>query len=149
MFSLYIYAPHPTQNLIHCAKRNYHQSRPLNLEPPLHSLLLNSVNHRSLEQGLNFTSESVQITLWFEVLHDLALTVDQEFGKVPGYLIYFWLKVCRCLGLEILVNRVCIVSVDVTLLKDGELVAKFTANIVMNLILSSRFLTSKLITGKG
>ena len=91
MFSLNIYAPDSTQNISHCAKRNYHQSRLLNLEPPPHLSLLNSVNHPSLEQGFNFTAEGVQVTLWLEVLHDFALTVDQEFGKVPGYFVHAWL----------------------------------------------------------
>ena len=149
MFSLNIYTPDSTQNISHCAKRNYHQSRLLNLEPPPHSLLLNSVNRPSLEQGFNFTAEVVQVTLWLEVLHDLTLTVDQKFGKIPGYFMHLWLEVCRCLGLEILVERMCIVPVDIVLLKDRELAAKLAGNIVTDFIRSTGFFLCKLIAGKS
>jgi hypothetical protein len=71
-----------------------------------------------LQQRLQILLQALRFVLWRVPLHDVALSVDQEFGEVPfdG----FAPEQPPLLGLEEFIERVRVVAVDLDLGEQGE-----------------------------
>lgn len=88
---------------------------------------------------------------WLEKSNHLSLRIDQEFGKVPrDYSRIFLIFVEQFAVItKILVNWMCVGTIDLNFFKDQEFRAEFGPNKLNNFFMRSTFLTEKLVAGEG
>jgi hypothetical protein len=131
-------------------ERYYHQreSSFLRLTHHCASLVLSYLESEKLFHG--FANLGNRVSRHEETDH-FSLTVDQEFGKVPGNhlgRIGFGIKK-RPVIPEVLEERVGFGSIDFDFFEENKLRVVFSFNKLQNLLMTSRFLTHELIAGES
>ena len=100
---------------------------------------------------LDFVYVSVKTLSWIGIHHNISVAVDHKFCEVPRYILDLTRVIIvetTCLFSQVLKNRMCFITIDITFLHDRKLSSHFISCKINDVFRVRVFLVEKLIAGE-